>query len=174
MRPKKQSGTPKQTPQHQPRSHQPRRPCYRPGSAEHRDHECHHKDSVCHFCKKKGHVESICFAKKRQQHQVKNVHHEEEPEPYPFNLVKRRASNPIILTLLVNNVPIAMELDTGAGVSIIPLSLYNKHFTTMHTDTHRPPSLYIYRQPDTMLGIFPSFWGVQRPKPRARLICHKR
>ena len=71
-RPKKHSGTPKQTPQHQPRSHQPRRPCYRCGSTEHRDHDCHHKDSVCHFCKKKGHIESICFAKKRQQHQVKS------------------------------------------------------------------------------------------------------
>ena len=41
-------------------------PCHQCGRSNHDKKDCHNQESVCHFCKKKGHIASVCRAKKGQ------------------------------------------------------------------------------------------------------------
>ena len=40
----------------------PQPDCYRCG-AKHKPSECKFREAECHFCKKKGHISKVCFAK---------------------------------------------------------------------------------------------------------------
>ncbi|XP_055918834.1 uncharacterized protein LOC129950912 [Eupeodes corollae] len=40
--------------------------CFRCGVTSHMANQCSHKDTVCHFCKKKGHLQKVCFKANKQ------------------------------------------------------------------------------------------------------------
>ena len=44
----------------------PQPDCYHCG-AKHKPSECKFQEAECHFCRKKGHISKICFAKNRNQ-----------------------------------------------------------------------------------------------------------
>lgn len=123
--------------------------CYRCGGP-HLATQCKHKDVVCHFCKKKGHFASVCRAKAvsdrayvRNQ-ESSNTQEEEPPKPtkqanqveeelsseddidYNVYTLSTGYSNPYIIQPTLNSVPVKMELDTGAAVSLICESTYKE------------------------------------------------
>lgn len=93
--------------------------CYRCG--DHHGGECRFVNAVCRFCKKKGHLEKICLAKKKGSN--KTVHYTtEDPDEYiggVYNLggVSRVPAYEVRVTL--NGVPTAMQVDTGACFSLV-------------------------------------------------------
>jgi len=44
---------------------------------------------------------------------------------------KSNLSNPYSVTLQINDANVNMEIDTGASVSLIPYSMYQKHFSNV-------------------------------------------
>jgi hypothetical protein len=119
---------------------QTKRPCFRCGGTNHRDHECRHINAICHYCNKKGHIESVCLSKQRaakSSKPVKTVNAtdtEDEVSLFTINInhASSSKSEPIWVTPNVNNIPIRMELDTGAAVSLLPSNLYKQHFKDHH------------------------------------------
>ena len=110
--------------------------CYRCGK-DHLHTACPFKDATCHYCGKTGHLASVCRTKLKNRQQKKSDATKQEnwvqtdfqeiasgsdsdPASTIFQLgSERRAPHPITVTVLVNNRPLQMELDTGAAVSII-------------------------------------------------------
>ena len=111
--------------------------CYRCGSP-HLATQCRHKDTVCWFCKKRGHIEKVCKTKERQEsaskvstqstaHPRRQNRVQEHPATqeslsdteYGLNVVINEHSDPYMVDVHVNDIPVKMELDTGAAVSVI-------------------------------------------------------
>ncbi|KAK3920686.1 hypothetical protein KUF71_009944 [Frankliniella fusca] len=119
-------------------------PCYRCG----RRHNCKTCPAVnweCNFCKKMGHTSVVCRKKKKPE--VKQVSVSNPPPEADFslcgvrpgeaagpvssfnvNLVQSPTSEPLIKKLLVNNIPLEMEIDTGSAVSLISLQDFQSKF----------------------------------------------
>ena len=108
--------------------------CYRCGG-KHIASQCRFRDYECHYCKKKGHLASVCRKKKakdkgdtdssKDQAQTNVVGSEEESEDYSLFKVTGNASNkPLLASVLVNGVSVEMEIDTGASVSLMGEDTY--------------------------------------------------
>ena len=97
--------------------------------------ECSHIDTQCRYCKKKGHLAKVCRAKQKKaseptssNSQPEKVHlvqqhqqDQEKQEVNSYNMFTVSATgsvDPIIATVYINSVPMEMELDTGASVSV--------------------------------------------------------
>ena len=106
--------------------------CYRCGSADHLADKCRHANVKCHYCQRIGHMERVCFKKKRAAATSKPCHHvEDEPEGdsdgdsgedvplFHVNNNPEKSNHPLIVSVDVNNSCIAMELDTGSGVTVL-------------------------------------------------------
>ena len=98
--------------------------CHRCGG-NHDSARCCFKEYVCHYCKKRGHLASVCRKKKadtlkaEQTHQVGATLDEgEEYDMYTIN--DTGSSEPLIADVTMNGIPMAMEVDTGASVSLTP------------------------------------------------------
>ena len=121
----------------QPQRPRPQQPCSRCGKTGHKAPDCRFKDADCHACGKKGHIAPACRSKpqnksvppvsrpKTRYHETHLVQHEKndstDSESEEFHLFKLNepSSNPIEVTVNVEDKPLTMELDTGAAVSII-------------------------------------------------------
>ena len=107
--------------------------CYRCGG-KHQAAQCRFKEYECHFCRKKGHLASVCRKKKARSSKQEDsmdksnanvVEGEEESPEYPlFNISKCTPSKPLLVKVLINGVSINMELDTGASVSLMGEDTY--------------------------------------------------
>ena len=99
--------------------------CYRCGSTRHKQIDCKFKQAVCHGCRKRGHIRRVCRsqAKGMQQPQrTKWVEAQGEQEPdeeYGIYSVRMSSPSPILVDVEVEGKPITMEVDTGAGLSVI-------------------------------------------------------
>ena len=99
------------------------------GQGKHSAVRCKFKDYECHYCKKKGHLASVCRKKKRaaakseakqeQAHHIMEDRSEDDSEEYTLHRVSSGTSKPLIVTVKLNSVDMEMEVDTGASVSII-------------------------------------------------------
>ena len=108
--------------------------CYHCGGS-HKERDCRHRDTVCHNCGKKGHLAKVC----RSAHQspprqtssrgrgnyrgrvnTKWVDSTEcDDSPTPILAVRGQQSPPLTVNLRLNGVPVNMEVDTGATVSLM-------------------------------------------------------
>ena len=118
--------------------------CYLCGG-QHFAPQCKHKDVICHLCEKRSHLACVCRFRGSQKttdhplHQNRwktkldsksnNYMDEEasfqdeiEPDVLAFS-GRQNKSYRVMVTL--NNVPVHMELDTGAAVSVISDMIYN-------------------------------------------------
>ena len=86
---------------------------------------CKFKDKVCYVCNKRGHIARVCHSRGQSRNQNRRHHIEkdeaESPEDRTYSIFTDTASTPIYQELLINNVPIRMEVDTGVFVSVLIL-----------------------------------------------------
>ena len=105
-------------------------PCDRCGKTGHTPDHCYFKTQRCRACGKRGHIAKVCRSKgKNSQGPTNYVEDEEpslsdtEPEPtdqYLFNIKSLRSQRQgIVVDVTIDGVKLAMELDTGAAVSLI-------------------------------------------------------
>ena len=106
--------------------------CYRCGGP-HLAPVCTFKEAICRACQKKGHLAKVCRSKNKPQKTPgtqKNLYVQDAPEEpseptYSMFTVRQEAAKPIILDVHINNVPVKMEFDTGASLSILSSNTYH-------------------------------------------------
>ena len=129
--------------------------CYRCGG-KHFTAECKFQQSECRFCKKIGHIERACRSKLKQdrtkgnsnqthnlslssEDSVKGCESETTDEYSMYHVQSRHT--PIMVTLKLNGAPISMELDTGAGISIVSKQTYDQLWPVSKRPPIRPSSI---------------------------------
>jgi len=112
-----------------PRKEQPKRErrCFRCGDAQHLAPDCRFAKVKCSACGTVGHLAKVCNKTSGQHHVAEESLNLEEQ---PFHFINRqvRASSRDVITVgvCINGHPVTMELDTGSGVSTMPLSQFLK------------------------------------------------
>ena len=113
--------------------------CYRCGSTDHLAATCRFIDTICHQCKKKGHLARVCrSAKSKGGHKgarpqgsrtqrLATVEVSEEAD-LPIMCLGSRRTDPMVVEVGVEGVPVSMEVDTGAAVSIMSLKQQQELF----------------------------------------------
>ena len=133
-----------------------RQACYRCGRSNHSPAECLHHDSECYSCGRKGHIAPVCRNKPPKSHssslrrnlgnkhpksmshstkwveETQNVAGSSEELPI-FALSD--TSSPLYAEVLLNGIPIRMEVDTGAAVSLIPITKFRSSFNDLPLKT---------------------------------------
>ncbi|BHF69984.1 hypothetical protein SprV_0301303100 [Sparganum proliferum] len=96
--------------------------CYRCGQHHIRWSDCRHQKTVCQFCKKIGHIERVCFCKRRANTNT----HATYPNPAGDGeaILRMFSANallqsPYTITLPVDHHPVKFEIDTGSAVTLI-------------------------------------------------------
>ena len=111
-------------------------PCFRCGG-KHEPKECRFKDLECHFCHKKGHISKVCRKKTENQqgkrtatpHGTNTVAEPDEVE-YLLHALTRGKNHPLTVKVKINNADLQMEVDTGATLSIISKTTYERLWPT--------------------------------------------
>ncbi|BHF78236.1 hypothetical protein SprV_0602134800 [Sparganum proliferum] len=111
------------SPRHRPSAPSKQLPsCYRCGQHHIRWSDCRHQKTVCQFCKKIGHIERVCFSKRRANTNT----HATYPNPAEDGeaILRMFSANallqsPYTITLPVNHHPVKFEIDTGSAVTLI-------------------------------------------------------
>ena len=102
---------------------------------------CKCKDLDCLICKKKGHIPRVCKSKKLdsscQKSSSKSYFVSEQEQTtgnysYDMFVARNSSTEPIIVNVHLNQVPVTMELDTGVSHSIINKDTYS-HINTVAT-----------------------------------------
>ena len=107
--------------------------CYRCGLTNHKAADCRLKDATCHKCGRKGHIQRACrsggqpqkggkfMPRRREKTKWVNAEPSEDDSDGSANVctIGKPSTRPIRVELQVNCKPLAMEVDTGAAVSLI-------------------------------------------------------
>lgn len=115
-------------------------PCYHCSRSNHDPNKCKFKTATCYKCSKVGHIVPACkpqFLTKQQK--VHNLEAEQSysgtesdssSQEYLFSLTdsKRGKRDSIFIEPNINGTTLQMELDTGAGVSVISSKDYENYF----------------------------------------------
>ena len=117
--------------------------CFRCGNPDHLAPACPHADKTCSSCNKKGHLSSVCQSKQggsgrgRKEKATGGRVHQLEPEEDELfgqlyyhtesgEAVHSTRAKPFIQPVLVGQMAINMEIDTGCPVTLLPDSLWKK------------------------------------------------
>ena len=115
--------------------------CHRCGGP-HLATTCKFKEAVCYACRKRGHIARVCRSKSgnyqsqqssRRAHYVQEDPDSKEDHAYTMFTFKDPAAEPICQEVSINNVPIKMEVDTGASVSWSPKKPIRSYREWTHT-----------------------------------------
>ena len=113
-------------------------PCYRCGG-RHAFDSCRFRDSECHYCHKRGHIAKKCRKKQPDMkrsgapqsstHMVReeNINSDEEEED--MNVLYKMdygRTKPIKIEIHLNGVPVVMEVDTGASLTVVNEITFNE------------------------------------------------
>ena len=106
--------------------------CYRCGGS-HLAPTCRFKDTECGYCKKKGHLARVCRARKsksdvkpKENLFVSDAAEEQQDGTYDLYTIHDQANEPTRLKVFLNDVPVDMIMDTGASLSIISRSTFDR------------------------------------------------
>ena len=108
--------------------------CYRCGKSGHGASQCRFKSAECHRCGKKGHICVVCHSKPKpagRSHSVQQVHEtgEDEGDEHPLYHLSSKKAAPYKVEVRVDNCLIEMEIDTGAGLSLVLEATFRKTWT---------------------------------------------
>ena len=125
-------------------------PCYRCGKNGHQPSSCRFRDAECHKCHKKGHLAKVCRSKPKSDKAdsgIKHVAVDPAPTPLPdppslplepspqdedllsftiFPVREKDDTTPIQVDVEIEGQAVTMELDTGAAVSVMSESCYQR------------------------------------------------
>ena len=129
--------------------------------------QCKYRNYTCHSCRRAVHITEACKSKPQKVNKL------EEPEPSqvishdsvdPFSTSQYNlgsGSNGIEVPVELNGTPLLMELDTGAGVSLISSETYTRHFKDTHPSVHS--LAHLHRTPSK--GIWSTGRAPHIPRP---------
>ncbi|CAG4992790.1 unnamed protein product [Colias eurytheme] len=111
-------------------------------AGQHAPHLCSFSKVSCYVCGQRGHIAKVC--KKRKCERVNHLGSDESSVGeeftdncetvgiYTMDICGEQYDNsPWYVKLSINGVLIDMQVDSGAGVSVIPILLYKKYFSHM-------------------------------------------
>ena len=130
--------------------------CYRCGQNHHAS-TCKFKQYECHGCHRKGHLRSMCRSKVRFLDTQMSGEEEEEEEPlgiFHTNTPVKASKEPWSTTMVIDQVPVRMEIDTGSGKSLIGKDIWKQSFPRRSWGRH----LSISRREASTPGYL-SGWG---------------
>eukprot|EP00731_Ephydatia_muelleri_P018577 Em0011g617a len=91
----------------------PKGTCPRCGKMDHSARDCPFKEYICNFCKKTGHLQSVCLQKRKDSHSVKVITKQR------LGSVKRINSVPQLQQeIQIRGQQFTFEVDTGAGDNV--------------------------------------------------------
>ena len=104
--------------------------CYRCGGP-HLATQCRHIQTVCRSCKKRGHLACVCRSAKSTPNKTTNYitntgGSDSDSESYDMFTLSSDGTSPFRVDVLLNGVPVQMELDTSASLTIINETTYNQ------------------------------------------------
>ena len=116
--------------------------CYRCNGTQHLARDCHFKAAVCHACGKTGYIARACCSKGNTQsrerggkkhshasvqrtHQLTAEDKQDETSYVIFQMSAPREA-PIQVTVMLDQAEVAMEVDTGASISVMSESTFRK------------------------------------------------
>ena len=110
--------------------------CYRCNGTSHLASKCKYKSYECNNCKRIGHLSKACRSAKinyneNQEINSQGVDHTSGEVNTLFHVndaMVNKVVQPYRVTMLIEDVPIVMELDTGSGLSVISYETYCKYF----------------------------------------------
>ncbi|XP_072142222.1 uncharacterized protein [Dermacentor andersoni] len=101
--------------------------CYRCGSDSHFSRACPHIADKCTKCGKKGHIQPACRGpKQKPASSGKLVRTLQSDDTGNVQMLSQRTRHPITVEVEIQGVPLRMELDTGATVSVISRQQFKK------------------------------------------------
>lgn len=111
--------------------------CKKCGKANHTTEKCFVKNLSCDFCKREGHIASVCFKKRRYDKKRQSTVKVLEPEDsvsqiFPIDKLHRISSAgddkypPLYLPVVINNVLVDLEHNTGCRNTVISRQVYEK------------------------------------------------
>lgn len=100
--------------------------CNHCGKTNHNFSQCKFKGYKCRKCNKTGHIQSACKTTLYNNNLVAAVNSIESLNMFNLNA---NFSDPIIIKVKMENVPMDVEVDTGSGISAIPESIFVKSFS---------------------------------------------
>ena len=128
--------------------------------------ECPAIGKTCYNCGKQNHLSNVCFAPKVQQSAHKNVRHinndcyedsDSENESNTKDIFGINSINGTTkATILINNVPVKMVIDSGASINIIDQNAYNAITRTSKIVLKKSNEIFPYgiQKPLNMIGYF--------------------
>ena len=125
-------------------------PCYRCGRSNHNPKDCRFRDADCHFCKKKGHIASVCRAKQSLKFggRARKTSGGKSLGPRPPSTKWVDAVEPEM-----GEDDLQLEIDTGASFSIISETQRNAVFPHVPMQKSTVPPLNTYtKEPIPILG----------------------
>lgn len=107
--------------------------CYRCGSWKHAANSCRYMNAKCFQCNKKGHIKRACRSRQFKESPGKHKRHVRTLALPHSNLQSVKAAaevraKPIMVEVTINDLPVNMELDTGAAVSVMSVSQFRSLF----------------------------------------------
>lgn len=123
-----------------PAAREPRGACWRCGKSRHAPNKCRYKSYVCDKCSVKGHLSVMCSKNKKDppKSRYQNFINKEDSSSdsdssdglYQVVSVKSDSKDgPYHHTLLVENIKVLFEIDTGSRISAVSKSFYDKHLS---------------------------------------------
>ena len=104
--------------------------CPRCGRGKHSRDQWKFKHATCNTCGNVGHISPVCWSKKavsskQSSHSTKLVTTETDSHSAEllFTISDHSSIPPYQVELKINNKPLAMEIDTGSGISLISESV---------------------------------------------------
>lgn len=113
------------------------RPYIRSDSRDHKPPDCPYINSKCYQCDKVGHLASCSWTKadKPMKQFIKQVNMlEPDGKPHEYYLHSMQAKStlkPIMVTFMVNGLPLEMEVDSRSPISLISEDTYHCHPSTL-------------------------------------------
>ena len=140
---------------HQSHKSHNKKQCYRCGEDSHASDSCRFRDAVCRKCHRKGHIARVCrsgsqpsksggshktkhkvnLVQQKQEEDTKiedDTAQEDDPiEHFTIFKVTEDSRQPIKVKMELQQQEVEMEVDTGAAVSLMSVSQYNKLFPNL-------------------------------------------
>ena len=92
-------------------------------SPPHTKDRCSAKDAVCRRCSKKGHYQKFCRSKNTSESAINQI---EEDDAFLGVVSSNNSLDPWLINLCLNKQTLKFKIDTGADVTVIPVSMCNK------------------------------------------------